>query len=97
MLCAWEFFSDLRSDWHDTGDRGLVSPAADTVQLVQRNGGVCVCTSEFQEPKGCLQARVYVGLSQLAGASLVKQCWTLLLTAQLSLSVHSPGFRLHHY
>ena len=42
---------------------------------------VCVCMSELQEPKGCLQARVYVGLSQLAGTSLVKQCWTLLSTA----------------
>ena len=42
---------------------------------------VCVCLSELQEPKGCLQARVYVGLSQLAGTSLVKQCWTLLSTA----------------
>ena len=42
MLCAWEFFSDLCSDCHDTGDRGLVSSSADTVQLVQCNGGVCV-------------------------------------------------------
>ena len=57
---------------------------------------VCVCTSEFQEPKGCLQARVYVALSQLAGMSLAKQCWTLPSTAQLPLSVHSHGFRPHH-
>ena len=44
MLCTWEFFSDLRmiGDWHDAGDKGLVSPATDTVQLVQRNGGMCV-------------------------------------------------------
>lgn len=40
-----------------------------------------MCASEFQEPKGCLQAGCMWVLAQLAGTSPGKRCWTLLLTS----------------